>query len=462
MQTKKEEQSIFIPALGIFLGIALVIIDSTLVNLALPVMARDLQISDGAATWFVQSYQLALLALLFPAIALSPLAGCKRLFLGGIALFVAASAGCALSRSPLSLCLFRILQAVGGAGVMSANIALVERVFAGDRLATGIGFNTATISVSIILGPALGGFMLMHLSWPCLFAINIPLGLLALYAAWKFVPGEHTAPLAREDGQAFAVTLGLSLLLFAALFATLGVFSWRLPWQILPVSLPCLLLCCRLLWKQQHVGRMLLFPEHVLANKPFLLSLAVTIVCFMAQSGAVLAMPFAFMDGLGFGIEETGLLLVAWPALHSVASLASGKLGNLVPRDRLTPLGMLLCTVGIVLLALAPAPSLWRMASIVALCGLGYGLFQAPNDTATLMFAPVSDRARTSSLLSFSRTFGQTLGTMMTAGCLLENSTNLALPFLFAALAGGTGTLLALARCLRYGAVRESPASQHR
>ena len=339
---------------AIFLGVALVIIDSTLVNVALPVMARELHISDGAATWFVQAYQIVLLTLLFPAIALSPLVGCKRFFLCGIALFVAASLGCALSRTPGSLCLFRILQAVGGSAMLSVNIALVERVFKKGRLATGIGFNTATISISIIIGPALGGFMLTHVSWPWLFAINLPLGLLALLAAWKHVPGEQHTRLAREHLREFAVILGLSILLFAGFLASLGVFSWGLPWQILPGTLLLLLCGARLLVRQQRVGSLVLFPEHVLLNKPFLFSLLVTIVCFMAQSGTVLAMPFAFMEGLGFDIQDTSLLLVAWPALHSVTSLASGKLGKLVRRGNRAVLGIVFGACGIVLFAFAP------------------------------------------------------------------------------------------------------------
>ena len=273
MPKEIEAQYIFVPALGIFLGVALVIIDSTLVNVALPVMARELHVSDGAATWFVQAYQIVLLTLLFPAIALSPLVGCKRFFLCGIALFVAASLGCALSRTPGSLCLFRILQAVGGSAMLSVNIALVERVFKKGRLATGIGFNTATISISIIIGPALGGFMLTHVSWPWLFAINLPLGLLALLAAWKHVPGEQHTRLAREHLREFAVILGLSILLFAGFLASLGVFSWGLPWQILPGTLLLLLCGARLLVRQQRVGSLVLFPEHVLLNKPFLFSL---------------------------------------------------------------------------------------------------------------------------------------------------------------------------------------------
>ena len=120
--------------------------------------------------------------------------------------------------------------------------------------------------------------------------------------------------------------------------------------------------------------------------------------------------------------------------------------------------GMLLCTAGILLLALVPAPSFWRMASIVALCGLGYGLFQVPNETATLMFAEAFDRARTSSLVSFCRTLGQTLGTMVTAGCLLKAPFNLELPFLLAALAGGMGVLLSLVRAVKYGNVLDKGA----
>ena len=181
----------------------------------------------------------------------------------------------------------------------------------------------------------------------------------------------------------------------------------------------------------------------------------------MAQSGTVLAMPFAFMEGLGFDIQDTSLLLVAWPALHSVTSLAAGKLGKLVRRGNRAVLGIILGACGIVLFAFAPDASIRRLAAVVALCGLGYGLFQAPNETATLMFAEAFDRARTSSLVSFCRTLGQTLGTMVTAGCLLKAPFNLELPFLLAALAGGMGVLLSLVRAVKYGNVLDKGAPEN-
>lgn len=443
-----QTHPVFLPGMAIFLGVGLVILDSTIVNVALPVMAHDLHISDATATWFVLCYQIAVLALLFPAIALSSLLGSKRIFLWGIALFVLASLGCALSRSAASLCLFRIMQAIGGAGMLSVNIALVERVFKGPALATGIGFNTATISLAIIAGPALAGAILMHASWPWLFSFNIPLGIAAFLAAARCVPGESPPVITRHDVRSTLALLGISLLLFAGFFGALGVFSWGFPVRSLSWFLFLLLVSWWMLVHHQRQGTVRLLPDHVLGNWPFMLSLACTLFCFIAQSATVLAMPFLFMEGLDFSIAETSLLLIAWPALHSIASVGSGRLSRLVSRRILVPLGIFLCTTGILLLALVPAPSLERMATIVALCGLGYGLFQAPNETATLMYAAEHDRARTSSLVSFTRTFGQTLGSMLTAGCLLWYPGSYNIPFLCAAAAGSIGIALTLLRSI--------------
>ena len=437
-----------LPGMAIFLGVGLVILDSTIVNVALPVMAQDLAVSDAAATWFVLCYQIAVLTLLFPAIALSSLLGSKRLFLWGTAIFVLASAGCAVSPTAMWLCVFRVLQAIGGAGILSVNIALIERVFKGSALATGIGYNTATISLAIIAGPALAGFILLHASWPWLFVVNLPLGLAAFAVAARCVPGETVPAITGRDVRSTLSLLGISILLFAGFFGALGVFSWGLPLESLNNFLFLGLLSFWLLVRQQRTGRLRLLPAHVLGNRPFLLSLACTLFCFIAQSATVLAMPFLFMEGLGFGIAETSLLLIAWPALHSIASLGSGRLSRVVSRRILVPLGISLCSLGIMLLALVPAPSLVRMALIVALCGLGYGLFQAPNETATLMYAHEHDRARTSSLVSFTRTFGQTLGSMLTAGCLLWNPGSYDLPFVCAAAAGGIGIALTLLRSI--------------
>ena len=119
---------------AVFLGVALVVIDSTIVNLALPVLAQSLSVSDATSTWLVIAYQMVLVTLLFPSIVLASVLGRRQLFLLGIALFTLASLGCCLAGSFGVLVCFRILQAAGGSAILSVNISLVEQLFKWFRI----------------------------------------------------------------------------------------------------------------------------------------------------------------------------------------------------------------------------------------------------------------------------------------------------------------------------------------
>ncbi|MDO5538299.1 MAG: MFS transporter [Desulfovibrionaceae bacterium] len=433
-------------AFSVLLSVALVIIDGTIVTVALPVMAGALQVGENTSIWLVNAYQLILLAFLFPAISLARQKGCVRLFLGGILFFTAASLGCALSRSFAVLMLFRILQALGGAAILSVNLALIKQLFQGEQLGRGVAVNTATISLSIIIAPGLAGLILLNASWPWLFAVNIPLGLIAFFAGRRFLRETCRSQAARASLPVTA--LALNLVIFAAGFLVLSVPVYGLPLWTLPCS--CLALAAGLhffLRSQNREGsRMRIYPSVLLFDSRLRLTMLCLVFGFMAQSGTVLALPFLLMGSMGFGIADTSLLLICWPVLHIAASLLSGFAAA---RDRhwMCLLGLLLCAAGITsLLFCGPSESLSGMALRIGLCGLGYGLFQAPNDTLSMACAPAGLGQHVSALLAFSRTLGQALGSMVTAAAFFWLPQAVTLPFLLTALLALAG---AVCVCLR-------------
>lgn len=430
---------------AVFLGIALVIIDSTIVNLALPVLAQSLSVTDAASTWLVTAYQMVLLALLFPAIVLANVLGRRQLFLLGIVLFTLASLGCCLAGSFGILLCFRVLQAAGGAAILSVNISLVEQLFPKKQLSRGLGLNTATISLSIILGPLIAGFILVYASWHWLFAFNIPLGLFALCAGHRFFPGE---PIQRTTSLTYSLeTLLLAILFFSACFTLMGIVSYGFPVKTALPALPVLVFSSVLLIHSQRRGPIKLFPRELYAKAGFKASMLCLLFCFMAQSGTVLAMPFFFMEFLGFDITDISLLLICWPLLHILASVFSGELTTRIAPNVLCLTGMALCALGILSLCLLEPPaSLVETAVRVAICGLGFGLFQAPNDVVTLLWAPVQLRTQTSAILVFMRTLGQTLGAMMTAGAFLWLPDAQTFPFVLAVFSAVLGIVTILVR----------------
>ncbi len=436
-------------ALAVFLGLGLVIIDGTIVNVGLPVIARSLETDNAAAIWVVNVYQMVLLAFLFPAMAAAGHRGSRELFLGGVAFFTLASLGCALAPSFPALVLARALQALGGAAVLSVNLSLVQRLFPAKRLGRGMALNTATISLAVILGPAVAGFILLRASWPWLFAVNLPLGALALGLGFFFLPRE--AAVRRRSMRRLPPLPGLSLLFsflfFSAFFALTAVPAYGLAGWTAPFS--ALVLAASFVFLRRAEARAAepVYPAELLRLPGLRVSALCLLFAFMAQSGTVLALPFFLLEHLRFSIAETSLLLVCWPLAHIAASLASALLAERMSPGRVCALGLLVTAAGMLSLCLADGrPDFPDMALRIGLCGLGFGAFQAPNDTASLLRAPEPLRHRAGAMLSFMRTLGQTLGALVTAAAFLRLPDQATLPYLLTFLLAAAGLAAALVR----------------
>lgn len=435
----------FAAALSIFLSVALVIIDGSIITVALPVIARALHVSDTTSIWLVNVYQMILLAFLFPAISIARKKGSVRLFLGGILLFTAASLACALAQNFVLLMCFRVIQALGGAAILSVNISLVERVFQGKDLARGISLNTATISLSIIIAPGLAGLILINASWPWLFVVNIPLGLATFFAGRLHLP--RSAPSEAGAGGHATLSLTLNLFIFISAFLLLSVPAYGLPLCFAPLSALTLAASLFLFRRDQLARQETVYPARLLAVPGFKLTMACLIFCFMTQSGTVLALPFLLMETMRFDIADTSLLLIAWPAVHILASLTFGSLKDRVDPHKFCLAGMLICAAGIVSIIFSEgSATLASMALCISLCGLGFGLFQAPNDTLSMNSVPRELSEHTSAMLAFSRTLGQVLGSLLTAAAFLWNPASATFPFCLTATLALAGTACIIAR----------------
>lgn len=397
--------------LAIGLSISLAVLDGGIVNVALPSMARDLAVRPSDAIFVVNGYQIAVTIALLPLASLGDSLGYRRVYLGGLAVFTLASLGCALAPNLPTLIAARIVQGLGAAGIMSVNIALVRFIYPTRMIGQGMGAIALIVAVASAAGPTIGGAILSLASWPWLFLVNLPLGALALAV------GLRTLPASPESGRGLdwpstilnALTFGLLIVGFDGLgdpanrttaLAELGaalvigtgfvLYQLKLPAPLLPVDL--------------------------LRIPVFALSIASSICGFGSQMIAYVALPFLFQDGLGFTGSQTGLLLTPWPlAIALMASLA-GRLADRFPPALLGCNGLV--TLGCGLIALATMPSQPAIADIVwrlVLCGLGFGLFQAPNNKVMMSSAPRERSGGASGMLSTARLTGQSLGAALVA-----------------------------------------------
>ncbi|MDE2605526.1 MAG: MFS transporter [Burkholderiales bacterium] len=405
---------------AILTGISLSVLDSSIVNLALPDITRDFGASASAAVWVVNAYQLATLVLLLPCAQLGERIGYRRVYLVGLAVFTLASLGCVVAPSLPLLAGARALQGLGAAGMMAVNSALVRLTYPTDRLGRGIALNSMIVAISSVAGPSLSALVLSVASWPWLFLIQLPLGTIVFVLARRSLPGNAVSPSAPRPHW---LDVALNIAMFSLVFLGADAFGVRREAGGVPTP-GSLALAFGLLGTGVLVGALYihrqwtlpapLFPVDLLRIRVFALSMCTSVGAFAAQTLAFVALPFLLLEGQGRSHFEAGLLITAWPAAIVVVAPVAGRLIHRVGGGLLGGIGLALMAAGLALLALLPpAPALWRVALPLALCGVGFGLFQSPNNHTIVTSAPLRRAGAASGMLGTARLTGQSLGAVL-------------------------------------------------
>jgi DHA2 family multidrug resistance protein-like MFS transporter len=407
----------------ILLGIALSVLDGTVVNLALPGMVRDFHASASGAVWVVNAYQLATLVLLLPLANLGERVTYRRVYLVGAAVFTIASAASAAATSLWTLALARAVQGAGAAGIMSVNSALVRLTYPSDQLGRGVALNSIVVATSAVAGPVVAAAILSVATWPWLFLVNIPLGIALVWL------GARVLPLNEVRDKPFAFTR-FDVVLNAAMFVLLflgadmlgasgskagGGASSTLAWGLALLA-ACVVVAVVHVRRQRKLADPLL-PIDLLRIPVFRLSMATSVCAFSAQLIAYVALPFLFLDAWHRTPAQAGTLMACWPMGVIVAATLAGRLIGRVPDGLLGAIGLGTLATGLALLAWAAGdasgPSVWWR---LAICGLGFGLFQSPNNHTIITSAPHRRAGAASGMLGTARLSGQSLGAALLAG----------------------------------------------
>jgi len=430
--------------MAIALGVTMAVLDGMIANVALPTIADDLGTSAANSIWIINAYQLVITMSLLSLASFGDLWSYRKVYLIGLCVFVSMSVLCALSDSLLTLTIARMLQGLGAAAVMSVNGALTRLIYPSRILARGIAINTLIVAVSAAAGPTVAAGVLSFASWPWLFAINVPIGILALVMGYRFLPANAGVREQRFDklsGLLNAITFGL---FFAALT---GFAQGHAGWMI---GLP-LILTLVVGWffvRRQLDQPFPLLPIDLLRIPIFSLSIGTSICSFAAQMLAMVSIPFYFQKTLGLSEIETGLLMTPWPLATMVMAPIAGRLLDRVHAGLLGGIGLALFSAG--LFALAALPEQATHMDIILrmlLCGAGFGLFQSPNNHTILTAAPLERSGGASGMLSTARLVGQTTGAALVAlafNLFSDNGTHASL-----IAAGSFACLAAIVSCLR-------------
>jgi DHA2 family multidrug resistance protein-like MFS transporter len=390
---------------AIVLAISMSVLDSSIANVALPTLAHEFHTSAANSVWVINAYQIAILVSLLPLAALGEIVGFHRISLAGLAVFTLGSLACALSPSLLALVLARIFQGFGAAGIMSVNAALVRFTYPHRLLGRAIGINAFAVATSAAIGPTVASGVLAVAEWRWLFAINIPLGIATLAIARRAFPVIEGSR-RRIDRASAALHVGAFGLLAAGLQSLAHDASG--PFALGEIGCGAAL---ALLLVRHELGRQTpLMPFDLLRVRLFSLSIATSVCSFTGQMAALVALPFE-IERLGHGAVATGLLMTPWPVAVACVAPLSGRLADRFPAGILGGIGLGALACGLFLLATFPqngsdADFIWRMA----LCGLGFGFFQSPNNRAMIASAPRSRSGAAGGMMSTARLLGQTTG----------------------------------------------------
>ncbi|MCJ2063413.1 MFS transporter [Methylobacterium sp. J-088] len=398
---------------AVLTGVALATLDTAIANTALPTIAGDLGVDPGASVWIVNAYQLAVVATLLPIAALGEIVGQKKIYVVGLLLFTAASLVCALAWSLPTLVVARVLQGIGASALMAVNIALIRFIYPANQLGRGVGLNAFVVGVGFAIGPTVASLILLAAPWPWLFAVNVPIGLGALALAWTALPETG------RSGHSFDLPGALlNAAAFALLVLGLGEAAHEGPlWRIL-VEIAGALACFALLLRRQAGHPAPMLAADLLKRPLFALS-ALTAVCsFAAQGLAFVSLPFLFQHTLGRSQVETGFLMTPWPVVVALLAPVAGRLSDRYAPGLLGGIGLAGLAIGMGLLALLPAdPSVTNIIWRMAICGAGFGFFQAPNLRAIMTSAPAARSGGASGIVATARLLGQTLGAALVAAC---------------------------------------------
>ncbi|HHE6155064.1 TPA: MFS transporter [Citrobacter freundii] len=399
--------------LTIIIGISMAVLDGAIANVALPTIAADLQASAASSIWVVNAYQIAIVVSLLSLSFLGDMFGYRLIYKCGLVIFLFASLFCALSDSLQMLTLARVAQGFGGAALMSVNTALIRLIYPQRQLGRGMGINSFIVAVSSAAGPTIAAAILSVASWKWLFLINVPLGIIALLLAMRFLP----ANAARQSTPRFDLPSAvMNALTFGLLITALSGFAQGQSLTLIGIELAMMIVVGFFFIRRQLSLPVPLLPVDLLRIPLFSLSIGTSICSFCAQMLAMVSLPFYLQTVLGRSEVETGLLLTPWPLATMVMAPLAGYLIERVHAGLLGAMGLATMAVGLFSLMLLPAsPSDFNIIWPMILCGAGFGLFQSPNNHTIIMSAPRDRSGGASGMLGTARLLGQSSGAALVA-----------------------------------------------
>jgi len=403
----------------LLVGAFMALLDTTIVNVALPSVQSGLAAGPSQLEWVVSGYMLALGLTLIPAGRIGDRIGHHRTYVAGLTLFTLASLACGLAQTPGQLVAGRVVQGLGAGVFFPAIAALIQLLYAGPARGRAFGALGAVIGLSTALGPLVGGLLIqgagVEHGWRWVFLVNVPIGLVAVPLAAALLPRDAT----HRDRQRLD-PVGV-VLLSAALIALLVpvIDGQRLgwpPWTYGSLALSVLLLVALARWlvRLERRGGDPLIPPHLVRDRAFAAGTVLALVYFAGFTSVFFTLSILWQVGLGHSALSAGLVTLPFPAGSLITAALSDRFSARLGRTVLV-IGCAMVAAGMLALLLVlesagPDPACWQIALPLAVAGLGNGLFIAPNIDFVLSAVPPREAGAASGVLNTGQRVGASIG----------------------------------------------------
>jgi EmrB/QacA subfamily drug resistance transporter len=430
----------WVALLFLALGVAMIILDATVVNVAIPTIVEDLKLTTTDAEWVNAIYSLVFASLLLLSGRLSDIVGRRLMFVGGVGMFTLASILVAMSTTAQEMIGARALQGIGAAMILPASLSVLNAVYRGRDRAIAFAVWGATIGGMAAMGPLVGGWLVTNASWHWAFLINVPIGIAVVIGVLLLVP--ETKDTVDKRGIDLPGTLlgtfGLAALVFGLIEGQ--NYGWITPkkefsaggftWPFDNISAPglALLLAAILLAsfvfveaRRRKAGKVVMMDIALFRIRTFANGNAVALIVSLGEFGLLFILPLFLQSVIGYSAMETGVILLALAAGSFIASGAGAGLARKIGPVWVLRIGMACEVLGVLWIALMISTTVtgWELAPGLFLYGLGVGFATAQLTGVILSEVPVQESGMASAIQSTSRQVGAAIGTALLGAVLV-------------------------------------------
>lgn len=394
-------------------------LDGSIVNIALPVIAKDLGVAMNLSEWIVSIYLMAICVFLLFFGKVGDSFGKIKVFKIGTIVFIIGSFLCGIPGSLPLLLVSRVIQALGASMTMATSNGIITEIFPKEERGRALGMIGSFVSLGAIAGPGIGGVILSHFEWSYIFWINVPVGIITLMFGWYFLPKEEVKTGEKIDYIGVILFALFILLFFGGIFIGQEIgFLHPLIIGMILVSLMSLYGFYR--FEKNHEKPLVQFS--LFSNKMFTVSLLTAVMIFTTNFFANVVNPFYLQNVLGLEANIAGLLMMIFPLVMVVGAPLSGFLTDKKGPQFITLIGLVLLTIGqIGYLLLGETSPVGLFIAIMSLVGAGNAMFQAPNNTIIMSSVKKEEYGIAGSLNALARNLGMVMGISLSTTILFQS-----------------------------------------